>query len=98
MGEQRATLSAKVTPEFLEAVSFFAGLESLTVSSFTKSALQRRASHLIKERFALAKEKRRLAELMKTAVDDGSWAELAKKGNELISNNISGENNIFGDS
>ena len=62
---------------------YFAGLEHLTVSNYTRSALARRAAGAIKDTFTRYEEKRQTISLLVNALKNGSWEALAASEPEV---------------
>lgn len=73
------TIATRVPAEFAEAVSYFAEKDHCTVSQYTRAALARRAAAAIKDHVSEAERQQQMVGLMKIALRNGSWKQLAEE-------------------
>lgn len=81
--QDKATIATRVPAKFAEAVTYFAHREKASVSRYTRAALARRASGSIKEQYEENDRIRRMAGLMKAALENGSWEKLAAESPDV---------------
>ena len=74
---ERISLLTRVNPRFAEGVKYFADREGRPVASYMRNSMIQNAVESAKQLTKELDEKTRAAELMRNALKDGTWKELA---------------------
>lgn len=75
--DDRMTISTKVTREYEKAIRFFSRKENVSLADYLRSAMTKRAMDGMMDLARTIDDKTKLAGLMKRAIDDDLWQDLA---------------------